>query len=247
MHEPTMDDERYEPSTPQLSAGRKMLIALAVVAGLAALIALGGWLKQRLSTPDAPHRQVARISILPDTPPPPPPPPPREEPKPQQRDNKPPPPDAAPKAAPVPDNAPIKMEGAAGDGPSPFAAGSVAKDYQGGAPATGPAASAAAGGTGVNSDRAQDRFYAQSARQQLQAEIERHLRGDAAELSASFSVWVGRSGAIERFELLPGSNPRDDADLRAALDETARGLRLAPPPGALTQPMRFRLKVRPQG
>ena len=81
----------------------------------------------------------------------------------------------------------------------------------------------------------------------MQAEIERHLRGDAAELSASFSLWVGRSGAIERFELLPSGNPRDDADLRAALDETARGLRLAPPPGALAQPMRFRLKVRPQG
>lgn len=241
-----MDDTPYEPSTPELSAGRKTLIALAVLAGLAALIALGDWLKQRLSTPDAPHRQVARISILPDTPPPPPPPP-REAPKPQQRDNKPPPPDAAPKAAPVPENAPIKMEGSTGDGPSPFAAGSVAKDYQGGAPATGPAASAATGGTGLTSDRAQDRFYAQSARQQLQAEIERHLRGDAAELSASFSLWVGRNGVIERFELLPGGNPRDDADLRAALDETARGLRLAPPPGALSQPMRFRLKVRPQG
>ena len=241
-----MDDERYDPSTPELSAGRKALIALAVVVGLAALIALGGWLKHNLSTPDAPRRQVARISILPDTPPPPPPPP-REEPKPPQRDNKPPPPDAAPKAAPVPENAPIKMEGAAGDGPSPFAAGSVAKDYLGGAPATGLAASAAAGGTGIHSDRAQDRFYAQSARQQLQAEIERHLRGDAAELTASFSVWVSRNGAIERYELMPGSNPLDDADLRAALDETARGLRLAPPPGALTQPLRFRLKLRPQG
>lgn len=243
-----MDDERYEPSTPQLSAGRKALIALAVLAGLAALIALGWWLKHSLSTPDAPRRQVARISILPDSPPPPPPPPPREEPKPQQRDNKPPPPpDAAPKAAPVPENAPIKMEGAAGDGPSPFAAGSVAKDYQGGAASTSPAASATAGGTGTLSDRAQERFYGQSARQQLQAEIERHLRAEAAELTASFSVWVTRSGAIERFELAPDGNPRDDADLRAALDETARGLRLAPPPAALIQPMRFRLKVRPQG
>ena len=241
-----MDDERYEPSTPLLSTGRKALIALAALLGLAALIALGWWLKHSLSTPDVARRQVARISILPDTPPPPPPPP-REEPKPQQRDNKPPPPDASPKAAPVPENAPIKMEGAAGDGPSPFAAGSVAKDYQGGATSSGPAASATVGGAGALADRAHDRFYGQSARQQLQAEIERHLRAEAAELTASFSVWVGRSGAIERFELAPGSNPRDDADLRAALDETARGLRLAPPPVALVQPMRFRLKVRPQG
>jgi len=224
---------------------RRVLAGLALLAGLCALLALGWWLKQTLSREDAPRRQVARIAILPDTPPPPPPPPPKDEPKPPARDDKPPPPDAAPRPQPTPEpaNAPIKMEGAAGDGPSAFAAGSVANDYKGGTPAVG----ASAAGTGVVSDRALDRFYAQSARQQLQAEIERHLRGDAAELTARFALWVDRSGAIQRVDLVPSGNARDDADLRAALDEATRTLRLPQPPAALVQPMRFRLNVRPQG
>ena len=234
-----------EESMQPVGAGRRALGVLAVLLALAAVLALGWWLKTALSSDSPARRQAARITILPDTPPPPPPPPPKEEPKPQPRSDKPPPPDAVPKpqAPPAPANTPIKMEGAAGAGPSPFAAGAVSNDYKGGVPSTG----AASGGSGVASDRALDRFYAQSARQMLQTEIERHLRGDAAELGASFSLWVERSGAVARYELAPSGNaPQDDA-LRAALDDTAKTLRLPQPPAALTQPMRFRLTVRPQG
>ena len=236
-----------EESLQPTSLGRRLLMALGVLVLIALVLALGWWLKGNLGQDSKPHKQVARITILPDTPPPPPPPPPRDEPKPQPRDNKPPPPDAPPKPQPVqaPPNAPIKMEGAAGDGPSAFAAGAVANEYKGGVPSTAPAASG--GGSGVTSDRAQDRFYAQSARQMLQGEIERHLQGDAAELTASFAVWIERSGAIERYELVPSSNARHDTDLRAALDEARKTLRLPTPPAALSQPMRFRLTVRPQG
>jgi periplasmic protein TonB len=233
-----------EQTTPT-SVGRRLAVLAAVLAGLLLLGALAWWLKQQLSAPEAPRRQVARISILPDTPPPPPPPPPpKEQPRPTPRaDARPPPPTQAPTPpAPAPQDAPIKMEGAAGNGDSPFAAGNVSNDYQGGRPTVGGAAASAP--TVV--DRAQARLYASSARTLLRDAIEQHLRSDATELTAEFTVWLAADGAIRRVELQPGSDPRQDSALQAALDTTQRQLRLPRPPTAL-QPMRFRLTVRPQG
>ena len=81
-----------EDTLERPSAGRRIAWVVAVLAGLLLVGAAAWWLESQLSTPMVAKRQVARISILPDTPPPPPPPPPREEPKPQPRDdNKPPP------------------------------------------------------------------------------------------------------------------------------------------------------------
>ena len=212
--------------------------------GIALVVFLGGgwWFLSHMKGGDGPHRQVSRIALLPDTPPPPPPPP-KDEKKPE------PPKDEpkqvvheeqikqaeAPKAA-----EPIKMEGAAGDGPSAFGSGAVKNDYAGGAPLTGP------GGTGTGADRAQERFYANSARQLLRDEIERRLKGEGDQLVATFAVWVGKGGEIERFELTPSGNAGNDAALRTALEETSHQFKLPPPP-AITRPMRFRLSVRPQG
>lgn len=237
-----------EDSLERASVGRRLAVAAGVLVALLLLGALAWWLKGQLSTPSAPKRQVARISILPDTPPPPPPPPPKELPRPQPSDdNKPPPPDMAPKPqqAAAPADQPIKMEGAAGSGDSPFSAGSVNREYQGGAPTIG--ASGPVGGGASVVDRAQARLYAQSARQQLQAEIERTLPAEATELVLSFSLWIDRSGAISRAEVLPGGDARYDGALRSALDDTRARLRLPPPPTGLEQPLRFRLTVRPQG
>jgi len=217
----------------------KLIAAAAFV-----LLALAAWWGITHMKADAPRRQVAKISILPDTPPPPPPPP-KEEKKPE-------PPKVEPKQvireeqikqveAPKPAEA-IKMEGAAGDGPSAFAAGSVSKDYSGGAPATG-----SGGPGGTASDRAQERFYANTARQMLQSAIEKHLRSDAEQLTATFAIWLDKDGGIQRFELSPSGNDANDTAMRAALDETRRQFKLPPPPAlALSQPMRFRLSVRPQ-
>lgn len=210
------------------------LVAIVLVAALA------WWLKGLGGNSTAPKRQVARISILPDTPPPPKeekPPPPRDEPKQVVREEQ-----LKAAEAPKPANEPLKMEGAAGDGPSAFAAGSVRNEYSGGPPSTG--APAAAGGTG--SDRARERFFANSARQLLRDEIERHLRGDSNQATAEFTLWIERDGAIQRFVLQPTGNSRLDGELQAALDETRRTLRLPAPPTAL-QPMKFRLTLRPQG
>ena len=208
------------------------------------LIAAAFYLRSLAGQDTSPKRQIAKITILPDTPPPPPPPPPKE--------TKPPPetqakamPDAPLKPAEVPQpaNAPLKMEGEAGDGPSAFAAGTVNKEYSGGAVSAG----AEQPGGAMSSDRAQERFFANTARQLLRDAIERHLKSDATQATAEFSVWIARDGGIARFELRATGDDRLDRELNAALDETSRALKLPPPPQAAAQPMKFRLNVRPLG
>jgi len=222
------------------SSHLKLLVAAAFL-----LLGVAVWWAVKHIQPDGPRRQVAKIAILPDTPPPPPPPPkdekkpepPKEEPKQVMREEQ-----IKQVEAPKPAEN-IKMEGAAGDGPSAFSAGSVSRDYAGGAPTTG----GASGPAGTAADRAQERFYANTARQLLQTEIERHLKSDAEQLTATFAVWLSGDGGIQRFELTPSGNDSNDSALRAALDETRRLFKLPPPPAlALSQPLRFRLSVRPQ-
>jgi type IV secretory pathway VirB10-like protein len=218
-----------------------MRIAIAAVA-LVAVAALALWLRGMLSAPAAPRKQMARITVLPDTPPPPPPPklekPPeaKEQPKQVMREEAPQPVDA-----PKPADAPIKMDGPAGDGPSAFAAGTVNKEYQGGAPVVG-----GAGGTRTAADRSQARFYASNARQTLTEELDRRYTGDASALTAEFALWVAADGSLQRYELKATGDARRDAELRAALDQAVANVRLAPPP-EMTQPLRFRLNIRGAG
>jgi hypothetical protein len=221
---------------------RHLLRATVALLALAIVIGLALWLKGLGGSPSGAKRQVARISILPDQPPPPPPPP---------KEDKPPPPKEEPKqlvreeqikpAEPVPANEPLKMEGAAGDGPSAFAAGRVQNEYAGGAPAIGPAASAA------GRDRAQERLYVNAARQLLRDALEKNFRSDIDEATAEFTLWVQGDGAIRRVELAPTGDVRLDRELQAALDDTTRSLRLPPPPQRLGggEPMRFRFTVKP--
>ena len=74
-------------------------------------------------------RQVAKISLLPDTPPPPPPPPPKEQPPPPKDQQKEVTQQARVDAPPQAET--LKMEGPAGDAPSAFAAGTPTKEYTG--------------------------------------------------------------------------------------------------------------------
>ncbi|MBT9595143.1 MAG: hypothetical protein IV094_04015 [Vitreoscilla sp.] len=220
------------------AAGRALPVLVQRMAiGLvgALLVAAAAWALSRLShDAPVPKRQVARISVLPDTPPPPPPPPPKEQKAEASKEARP-----QPKAEPTPQppaaNEPIKMEGAAGDGPSAFAAGAVTNDYRGG-PTTGGAASAAAVG-----DRAAERLYAGTVRQILRDEIERQLSPEAGELSASFALWIAGDGRISRWEAEAAAPA-----LKTALDRSADTLRLPAPP-AFAQPMRFKLTVRAGG
>lgn len=232
--------ELAESSLTPVTPRQWLLRGLIAVVAVALLVGLALWLQNMLGAPTAAKRQVAKISILPDTPPPPPPPkeekkpePPKDEPKQVMRE--------APvkQDAPKPANEPIKMEGQAGDGPSAFGAGTVTSEYKGGAPVVGAASSA---GSGI--DRAQERFYANAVRQLLHDEIEKNLRPEAGELVATFSVWIEPDGSIRRFELIPTGDAARDTDLRSAFDQTMRRLRL-PTHNGLQQPMRFKLSVRP--
>ena len=233
--------ELAESSLEPVPKSRRFVQVLVALAVIALLVGAAMWIKSMTGGPAAAKRQTAKISILPDTPPPPPPPPPKEKPE---------PPKDQPKQvmreqqlkqdAPKPANEPIKMDGPAGDGPSAFAAGTVNNEYKGGAPVVG-----ASGGTGGNvADRAQERFYANSVRQLLHDEIEKNLRSDAGELTATFSVWIEPDGSIRRFELVPTGDAAHDTDLRFAFDQTSRRLHL-PAHSGLPQPMRFKLSVRP--
>jgi len=227
-------ESTLDPTTPRQRLQR-VVLALVAIAAVVALVVL---VKGMLGAPTAAKRQTARIAILPDTPPPPPPP--REEKKPE-------PPKDEPKQAmrqetvkqdvPKTAEAPIKMEGPAGDGPSAFQSGSIRNDYSGGAPVVG-------GPGGGTPDRAQERLYATSVRQLLHDEIEKHLPSDNGEVVATFSVWIDPDGTIRRFELVPTGDAAHDAALCAAFEQTTRVLRL-PGHGGLPQPMRFRLSVRP--
>jgi len=231
-------EDSIEPSSWAIRllkiGGALLLIAALIFAALS--------LRKLVGEDTSPKRQISKITILPDTPPPPPPPP-KETKPPPDAPNKPLPDAPVPKPAeaPQPPNAPIKMEGTAGDGPSPFAAGKVNSEYSGGAVATGAAQ------TGTSSDRAQERFYANTARQLLRDAIEKSLKSDATQATAEFSVWITRDGGISRFELKATGDAKLDAELNAAFDETTRSLKLPAPPAAAAQPMKFRLNVRPLG
>jgi periplasmic protein TonB len=232
------------PAAKQNSTRQWLKRSLVALLALVFIGATAAWLKNLGGDGGAPKRQVARIALLPDTPPPPPPPPQERPPEPPKPDVKP-PPDVAQQAEEAPKEAaePLKMEGAAGDGPSAFASGTVQNEYVGGVPGTG--ASQAAGGV----DRAQERFYANAARQMLRDALERNFKSDLDQATATFSLWVDGDGSIRRFTLVPTGDAQLDGELNAALDETSRSLRLPPPPSGVAgeSPMRFRLTVKPLG
>jgi protein TonB len=144
----------------------------------------------------APKHQMAKIMILPDAPPPPPPPeekkpPPKEEQKTmQQQVNQP-----KPETPPAP--AQLKMEGAAGEGPSAFAAGDVKNDYIGGDIGNG------------------SRYAAYVARleQRIQAQLTEHKLHLS---NMKLFVWLGPDGTVQRFKV-EGADADSERDLRQAL------------------------------
>jgi hypothetical protein len=207
---------------------------VAVAAGVL-LFGLAIWgVRHLISDSKPPARQVARISVLPDTPPPPPPPKveKKEEPKPESK----PQPQAEQTPKPVAPAAPepLKMEGAAGNGPSAFAAGTVTKDYAGG-----PAVSGPGGGTAV--DRAAERLYANSVRQLLRDELERQLAPEAGDVSAQLALWIAADGRITRWEWSDAGD--HETELQGAMQRVAASMRL-PAPSVASLALRFRLSLR---
>ncbi len=113
--------ELVDSSQREVSRTSQWLRRVGLLLGFAGLVALLIWGGLSLSRSKPPAHQVARIMLLPDQPPPPPPPPPPEKPKLQPRDEM---KQAAPKIRQEtpPEPQQLKMEGQAGEGPSPFSA-----------------------------------------------------------------------------------------------------------------------------
>lgn len=208
-----------------------MLVAAAVVLAVVVAILLG--MKKGGSEP----ARAPKISLIPTTPPPPPPPPKEEKrPEPPKEAKEAPQEQQAPKEAPpAPATADLKMEGAAGDGPSPFTAGRVTREDIGNVGKTGAGGGGPAGGPF-------DPFnnYATL----LKGEVQRLLTRDRELRSRSFrvdvQVWVGKDGSLSRSELV-GSTGDDalDGQIRQSLAALQRFTQA--PPASMPQPIRLRV------
>nr|WP_315198235.1 hypothetical protein [uncultured Aquabacterium sp.] len=219
--------------------GARRFLVPAVLA--LSLVGLGVFIYSQMgSASKGPKRQTVKIAVLPDTPPPPPPPPKEEKrPEPKPEENKPQPQEQKQVEAP-PEPQQLKMEGAAGDGPSAFSAGSVSSEYKGGAVGTGT-------GGGTVGDRLAASSYGNAAKRELNGHLQRQreLRR-SADYDVAVLVWVREDGSLERIKLV-GSTGSDEADvtLQGALNRFP-GFRNPPPPG-LPQPISLKLTNRSVG
>lgn len=166
------------------------------------------------------------VTLLPDKPPPPPPPKEEKKPEPPKEDKKEmkvePPKEPQPQAQ----NEPLKMEGMAGDGGGPFAAGSVGREY-----------------TGGTIGAMQQGLFASRLQRHIQEELNRHRKLRESDYRVVLRLWLRRDGSIERAELASGSgNETLDQQIREAVLQIG-AMREAPPEN-LPQPMRIRLTAR---
>jgi len=209
----------------------KWLVAAGWLLATAALVALVFMLMNLGGGSAGPQRQVTRITVLPDTPPPPPPP--KEEPK-APRETK----DVKmeqPKPVELPQEAQqLKMEGQAGEGASPFASGSVTRDYIGG-----PIGAGKGGGM-------QYAFFSNALQRHIQEELARNRKIKVGDYRVTVTVWLAGDGSIRRANLVTssGSDSTDEA-LRKALSEIGP-IRTAVPE-SLPQPIKLRISNRLTG
>jgi protein TonB len=208
---------------------RRIWMLLMALAGIALLGLLAWGVKSLLGGKADRPRKPPTVTLLPDKPPPPPPPPkeekkpepPKEDPKQVRMDQ--------PKDAPPAQNEPLKMEGMAGEGGSPFAAGSVGKDYVGGS----------IGG-------AQQSVYASRLQRHLQEELNRNRKLRESDYRVTLRVWLRRDGSVEKAELAQSTgNPTLDQLLRETLLQVS-AMREAPPDN-MPQPIRIRVTARGAG
>jgi periplasmic protein TonB len=207
-------------------------IAIGVIA-LLVLAAIGYGVKSLMSGGSAqPKKQKTTIKLLPDTPPPPPPPPkepPKEQPKEQPKEIK----VEQPKPAEAPPAENIKMEGPAGDGPSPFQAGAVSNDYKGGDVST------KIGGDGG----AKFNWYAGVLKSQIEDALEKSKEKINGKYKIIVTVWMSPSGKVDKADLM-------GADVTAEIEKTIKdalenmpAIR-EPMPENMPQPIKLRITSR---
>lgn len=227
-YDPNLDDDN--PSPLQVWIKRIVLILI----GVSVLAAIGYGISKLMSGGAPQKKQITTIKLLPDTPPPPPPPPPKEPPKEQPKEA----PKEAPKEVQKPAETPpaetIKMEGAAGDGTSPFAAGQVTNDYAGGDVKIG-----SDGGAKFN-------WYAGLVKSQIENALEKDKNITQGQYKLVVSVWLKPNGDIEKLDVVQ-SDAKSETE--QAIKEALRNMpamREAPPEG-MPQPIKLRISARKLG
>lgn len=214
--------------------GRMLRIALSVL-GVLLVLGLMVWgIRGLMGGKGETHKKPPKISLLPDRPPPPPPPPPKEKPEPPKAEQKEIKAEAPKEPQPQAQNEPLKMEGAAGDGPSAFAAGTVKNEYIGGS----------SGGSGaIGGSRMQQGLFADRLQRHLQEELNRNRKLRETDYRVNLRLWIARDGTVQRAELAQSTGNADvDALLQQTLLQVA-AMREAPPEN-LQQPIRIRVTAR---
>lgn len=224
-----LDEDVERPAKAWLKRVALLLAALLVLG------AIGYGLKQLMSGGAPQKKHITTIKLLPDTPPPPPPPPPKEPPKEQPKEQPKEIKVEQPKPAETPPAENLKMEGPAGDGPSPFEAGAVNKDYEGGDVKT----IGSDGGIKFN-------WYAGLVKSEIERALQRNKKLTNGQYKLVVTVWVKPNGDVDKLEFVQ-SDAQDGVEqaVKEALDAMP-AIREAPPEG-MPQPIKLRITARKIG
>lgn len=233
-----MMDATYDPVLDEDSESQTSVWIKRIAIALVILLVLGGigYGIKKLMSGGSPHKkQVTTIKLLPDTPPPPPPPPPKEPPKEQIKEQPKEIKVEQPKPAETPPAEQLKMEGTAGDGPSPFAAGAVSNDYKGGEVKT------------IGSDGgAKFSWYKGLLKKQVEDALDKDKRLKEGQYKLVVSIWMKPNGDIEKLEWSGAEDsPEIQQAVKAVLDSLP-AMREAPPEG-MHQPTRLKINARKMG
>jgi len=214
-------------------ADRRNLVIMGVV--IVVILALVGWgLSGMLGGKSSGQKKPPKISLIPSTPPPPPPPPKEEkrpEPPKEQKEVK----MNEEKKEQPPADPSLKMEGAAGDGPSMFAAGKVTSEDLS-------RVGAGTGGGLVNPFNT----YAMTIKGELQRQLAKRSELKRRQYKVEILLWVADDGRVKRYELL-GTSKDDETDesireVLAALPSFSE-----PPPAKMPLPIKLRIVASGRG
>jgi hypothetical protein len=198
MEDNLSTDTQVQPA--RLWATRILIVVLV----LAVLVGIAYGIKKLFSGGPTQKKQITTVKLLPDTPPPPPPPPPKEQPKEAPKE-----PEPKPVEAPPAEN--LKMEGAAGDGPSPFQSGAVNNEYKGGDVTTGPK-------IGGKKNMAAFAWFTNKVDAQIKKALDAESGLSKVKYQVDVRVFLNAQGDIDHAELIDSSGDAEtDALIRKVL------------------------------
>lgn len=222
-----LNSRQFDPNAKEPKGKRILVIAII----FAVMVAIGFWLSSLVDAPKKQERKITTIKLK-EPPPPPPPPPPKEQPK-EVKKQEPKKVQEAPKPKPQPEppQEQLKMEGAAGDGPSPFAAGEVNSEYKGGDVGTKIG--------GVNKSKYS--WYNNKLSNEIQDAIQNHEKLKFDQFELILKIWLKHNGKIERLDIVRSTG---DADRDALIKSVLSNLnKVTAPPDDLGEPI-FTLKIK---